>query len=157
MPHSYIQLSWQLQRFFFSLYTHVTRVFLNVSFSIFFTFSTFLSPPTSGHWTFTLIVSLYDFTYCSRYLSLSTYCFLFLSSYAQLSLSLSKKISFSHYKSTIVNNYYIFFYFFLTSNLWIWVLKSSTKFGFNTNKSDPSLKPFKQWLEAPKIGKAPKF
>ena len=56
--------------FFFSLYTHVTCVSFNVSFSIFFTFSTFLSPPTSGHWTFALIVSLYDSTYCSRYLSL---------------------------------------------------------------------------------------
>ena len=125
--------------FFFSLYTHVTRVSLNVFFSIFFTFSTFLSLLTGGHWTFALIVSLYDSTYCSRYLSLSTYCYisnslslyvllslslslstyfsLFLSSYAHLSLSLSKKISFSHYKSTIVNKYYIFFIF---SWLQIW-------------------------------------
>ena len=96
--------------FFFSLYTHVTRVSLNVSFSTFFIFSTFLSPlPVVTEpllwlsFSTTLRIALAVF--------LSMYCSLFLSSYAHLSLSLSKKISFSHYKSIIVNKYYIFFIF----------------------------------------------
>ena len=71
--------------FFFSLYTHVTRVSLNVSFSIFFTFSTFLSPLTSG-----------PLNFCSHCLSLrialvvslSSYCSLWLSLYVFLSLPL---------------------------------------------------------------------
>ena len=130
VSHSYIKLNWQLQRFFFSLYTHMTRVSLNVSFSIFFTFSTFLSPPTSGHWTFALIVSLYDSTYCSRRLSLYVLLSLTLSMYFSLSSSLhthtSHFLSLKRFLCLTIN------IFFLASNLRIWVLKSSTKFGFNT-------------------------
>ena len=99
-----------------------------------FNFSMYLSPTTSGPVNVLLSLTLSLYVLLSLTLSLSTYFSLFLSSYARFSLSISKKISFSHYKSTIVNKYYFFFLFsfFLASNLRIWVLKSSTKIGFNT-------------------------
>ena len=95
---------------------------------LFFNFSTFLWFSLKWSSKSLSLSTLLHITYCSCCLSLSVYRIalfmyfsLFLSSYAHLSLSLSKKIFFSHYKSTIVNKYYIFFIF---SWLQIWGFES---------------------------------
>ena len=130
VPHSCIQLSWQLQRFFFlSLYTRDTCLpqhFLSLFSSLSPLFSHLPVVTEPLLWlslSTTLRIALVDSlsTYCSLWLYLYVFFSFFLSSYAHLSLSLSKKISFSHYKSTIVNKYYIFFIF---SWLQIWGFES---------------------------------
>ena len=130
-----------IAKIFFSLSIHMQHMSPSTFLSLFSSLSSLFShlsvvtePLLWLSLSTTLRITLADSlsTYCSLWLYLYVFFSLFLSSYAHLSLFLSKNISFSHYKSTIINKYYIFFYFFLASDLRIWVLKSSIKFGFNT-------------------------
>ena len=104
--------------FFFSLSIHTWHMSPSTSPSLFSSLSPLfsLSLPVVTKPLFWL--SLSTTLRIALAVSLSTYYSLFFSSYTHLSLSLSKKISFSHYKFTIVNKYYIFFFIFSWLQIW---------------------------------------